>query len=453
MPTPADSFQRTPSRIYYSVRFKFILALAFALAWMMLSIVVSIPWMGELGRVTHPVFALFAISFIAYIPGFMNAFLIASLILDRRPPRQPLAEYPGVTVLIAAFQEEKAIVETLEAVANEDYPGPFEILVLNDGSTDRTAELAAEAIKRLSFPAHAEVRLINFPRNRGKAAALNDGLIQSKHDLIVTIDGDSILHPDALTGIVERLAADPPNTVAVAGAVLVRNSRENLITGAQEWDYFHGIAAVKRMQSLYQGTLVAQGAFSIYRKAALIEVGGWPECVGEDIVLTWALLEKMHRVGYAEDAIVWTNAPTTFRLFARQRQRWSRGLVEAFDHHQRLLFKPRLTSRFIWWNLLFFPLDLAYTVIFIPGIIAAIFFQVYWIAGLMTLAILPLAGLWNILIYRTQSKMFEKHGLAVRHNLGGLVFYLLVYTIIMQPVCVWGYAVEMAGLRKKWGTK
>ncbi len=216
------------------MRLKFALSLSFALSWMMLSIVVSTPWMNALSAETHPVFALFAISFIAYIPGFMNAFLVASLILDRRPMRHKLARYPGVTVLIAAFQEEKAIAETLEAVANEDYPGPLEVLVLNDGSTDRTAELAADAIERLTFPAHAEVRLM-----------------------------DSVLHPDALTGIVERLAADPSNTVAAAGAVLVRNSRENLMTGAQEWDYFHGIAAVKRMQSLYQGTLVAQGAFSI----------------------------------------------------------------------------------------------------------------------------------------------------------------------------------------------
>ncbi|MEO7864643.1 MAG: glycosyltransferase [Sphingomicrobium sp.] len=435
------------------MRLKFALAFTFALMWMMFSIVVSMPWLNELGRVTHPVFALFAISFIAYVPGFMNAFLVASLILDRRPMRQSLADYPGVTVLIAAYQEEKAIAETLEAVANEDYPGPLEILILNDGSTDRTAEIAAQSIVQLSFPPQAEVRLLDFKTNRGKAAALNDGLVQSKHDLIVTIDGDSILHPDALTGIVERLAADPPTTVAVAGAVLVRNSRENLITGAQEWDYFHGIAAVKRMQSMYQGTLVAQGAFSIYRKSALIEVGGWPECVGEDIVMTWALLRENRRVGYAEDAIVWTNAPTTFRQFARQRQRWSRGLVEAFDHHQALLFKPRLTLMFIWWNLLFFPLDVAYTVVFIPGVLAAIFFHIFWIAGLMTLAVLPFAALWNILIYRTQSKMFERHGLKVRHNIGGLVFYLLVYTLIMQPVCVWGYAVEMAGLRKKWGTK
>jgi biofilm PGA synthesis N-glycosyltransferase PgaC len=313
-------------------------------------------------------------------------------------------------------------------------------------------EFASKALAEFAFPNNVEVRILDFKKNRGKAAVLNSGLAEARHDLIVTIDGDSRLREDALTDIVERLMSDPSDTVAVAGAVVVRNSRHNLMTGAQEWDYFHGIAAVKRMQSMYHGTLVAQGAFSIYRKDALIEIGGWPECVGEDIVLTWALLKKGWRTGYAEDAICFTNAPTTFTQFALQRKRWSRGLIEALHHHEDLLFKPRMTTMFIWWNLLFLPLDLVYTLIFIPGLVAA-FFGIFWIAGPMTLAILPLAGLWNVIIYRIQSRMFRRQGLKVRHNAGGLVFYLLVYAILQQPVCVWGYAAEIAGLRKKWGTK
>lgn len=453
MATLAAAPQRGRPEFYLPVTAKFGIAVIAALVWMIVSIILSRPWVSALSRETTPLFALFAISFIAFIPGFMNAFLVASLLLDRRPPRRRLEIYPGVTVLVAAFQEEDAIEETIETIAAEDYAGPVEVLILNDGSSDRTSEIASAMIARLNLPQHIEIVLVDFPVNRGKAAVLNSGLKVARHDLVVTIDGDSRLHPNALTDIVERLYADPSNTHAVAGAVLVRNSRENLLTGAQEWDYFHGIAAVKRMQSLYQGTLVAQGAFSIYRKKALMEVGGWPESVGEDIVLTWAMLRKGYRIGYAEDAIVWTNAPTTFRQFARQRQRWARGLVEAFSHHERLLFKPRLTTMFIWWNLLFLPLDLAYTFVFIPGILAAAFLRIFWIAGPMTLAVLPFAALWNLIIYRIQSRMFDRQGLAVRHNPVGLVFYLLVYTIVMQPVCVWGYAVEAAGLRKKWGTK
>ncbi len=444
---------RARPRTYVPVRVKFGIAVAVALAWLIFSIWLSGRWLDELGAATHPLFALVAITFIAYVPGFMNAFMVATLLLDRRPERMPQPFYPGVTILVAAYQESEAIADTLESIAGEDYPGPLEVLVLNDGSTDDTAAIASAAAERLDFPAHVTVRVIDFEKNRGKAAALNSGLRMASHDLIVTIDGDTLLRSDALTDIVERLLSDPPDTMAVAGAVLVRNSRENLTTGAQEWDYFHGIAAVKRMQSMYHGTLVAQGAFSIYRKEALVEVGGWPECVGEDIVLTWAMLKKGWRVGYAEDAVVFTNAPTTFRQFAQQRKRWSRGLIEALHHHEDLLFKGRLSTMFIWWNLLFLPLDLVYTLIFIPGVLAAAFFGIFWIAGPMTLAVLPLAGLWNIIIYRIQTRMFDRQGLRVRHNPAGLIFYLLAYTVVMQPVCVWGYAAELAGLRKKWGTK
>jgi len=449
----AGAPMRERPRIYIPVGVKFAIATFAALSWMMLSVLLSRPWMESLSDATHWLFAIFAITFIAYVPGFMNTFLTVSLLLDRRPKRKQPEVYPGVTVLIAAYQEEAAIAGTLESIARNSYPGPLEVLVLNDGSTDRTAAIAANAIDRLTFPADSQVLILDFKVNRGKSAVLNAGLERARHDLIVTVDADSRLHPRALAKLVERYLSDPPNTQAVAGAILVGNSRENIITGAQEWDYFHGIAAVKRMQSLYQGTLVAQGAFSLYRRSALTEVGGWQDVVGEDIVLSWGLLDKGYRIGYAEDAIAWTNAPNTFRQFARQRQRWSRGLIEALNQHESLLFKPRLTQMFIWWNLLFLPLDATYTFIFIPGVIAAIFFQLYWVAGLMTLAVIPIAILWNTIIFRAQARMFREQGLKVRHNPRGLVFYLVCYALMMQPMCVWGYAVESLGLKKKWGTK
>jgi biofilm PGA synthesis N-glycosyltransferase PgaC len=453
MATIAGARMPPVQRRYVPVRAKFAVALAAGLLWLMASIRLGQPWVDALGRETHPLFALFAISFIAYIPGFMNAFLVASLLLDRRPQRRRLVIHPGVTVLIAAYQEEAAIADTLKTIAAEGYPGPVEVLVLNDGSTDRTAQVAARAIGQLRFPANTEVRLVDFPVNRGKAAVLNDGLAQASHELVVTIDGDSRLNRDALTAIVERLMSDPDSTQAVAGAVLVRNSRRNLLTKAQEWDYFLGIAAVKRMQSLYQGTLVAQGAFSIYRKKALLEVGGWPHTVGEDIVLSWALLSRGYRIGYAEDAIVWTNAPTELKQFARQRQRWARGLIEALNEHQSLIFKPRLSQMFIWWNLLFLPLDLVYSLVFIPGILAALLFGIFWIAGPMTLAVLPFTAMWSLVMYRVQARMFVAQGLNVRRNFGGFLFYTLGYMFLLQPVSVWGYAVETAGLAKRWGTK
>ncbi len=439
-------------RFYLPVPLKFTIAIVLATAWLLFSIIVSQPWLEDLGNLTTPLFALICLTFIAYAPGFMNAFLIVSLLLDRRPRRQTLDHYPGLTILVAAYQEERTIIHTLASLAKEKYPGAVEVLVLNDGSTDGTAEAAERGRAGLHYRPNMTVKILNFAENRGKAAVLNDGLARASHDLIVTVDADTRLRADSLTKIVERLVNDPEDTVAVAGAILVGNSRDTMMAGLQEWDYFHGIAAVKRMQSMYHGTLVAQGAFSIYKKAPLVEVGGWPACVGEDIVMTWALLEKGWRTGYAEDAVAFTSAPTSYRQFAHQRRRWARGLIEAFARHESLLFKPRLTTMFIWWNLLFLPMDLIFTLVFIPGVVAALM-GYYWIAGPMTLLTLPLAGLWNLVIFRIQQRMFRGQGLKVRRNWKALVVYILGYAVLMQPVSLWGYLSELVGRQKKWGTK
>jgi biofilm PGA synthesis N-glycosyltransferase PgaC len=129
---------------------------------------------------------------------------------------------------------------------------------------------------------------------------------------------------------------------------MVKNSRENWVTQAQEWDYFHGIATVKRVQSLNHCTLVAQGSFSLYEKKALKEIYGWRDTIGEDIVLTWALLEKNYRIGYCEDSVAFTVVPNTFLGWLRQRRRWARGMLEAFQYHPSLLFKPSKTAFFVW---------------------------------------------------------------------------------------------------------
>lgn len=432
-------------------RLQFGIALLFACVWTAFSVWVSKPWLGDLGMLTHPLPALAALTFVAYVPGFMNAFLLSSLLMEPRRIRRRRHWYPGVSILIAAYREEAVIAQTLKSVRDAGYPGLIEIIVLDDGSPDGTAA-AVDHCRGVLFAASPgiELRLIRFERNRGKAMVLNAGLERARHELIVTIDADTHLHPGSLTAIVDRLLSDGPETVAVAGAVLVGNAGESLIAGAQQWDYFHGIAAVKRMQSMYGGTLVAQGAFSIYRRQALLDAGGWPDTVGEDIVLTWALLRAGRRIGYSAGAIAWTHAPPTFAELARQRKRWARGMIEALAHHKPLLVKPRLTTMFIWWNLLFISLDLAFTLIFIPGLVLA-FFGFYWLAGPVTLLVLPLAALWNLVIFRIQMRMLRRAGIEMKRSLAGFVLFALAYPLLMQPVSLWGYVAELTGRRKEWG--
>lgn len=454
LPTPplATHAEVAPiRRLYISVPTKFAIVLAVATAWTAASIYLSLPWLNGLSNIVGFGVALFVITFIAYVPGFMNAFLIGSIVADRRPPRESIGEFPDVCVLVACYNERGNIADTLESLSVQDYPGLLSVLVIDDGSTDGSLDIARAAANRLSRPG-LRMEVLAMPRNGGKSRALNAGFARTTEALVVTVDADSYLREDAMRKLVERFLSDPPNTAAVAGCVLVRNSRENWLTRAQEWDYFHGIAAVKRMQSMYHGTLVAQGAFSLYRRDALERVGGWPECVGEDIVVSWALLETGARIGYCEEACLFTNVPNTMRQFSRQRQRWSRGLMEAFARHGRLLVSPRMSTLFIWWNLLFLPLDLVYTLAFLPGLVLALF-GYFWIAGAMTLLVLPLAAIWNAAIFRVQSRMFKNQNLKVRRNVIGFLFYTLAYTMLLQPVCVMGYAAELLRLRKSWGTK
>jgi biofilm PGA synthesis N-glycosyltransferase PgaC len=433
-------------RLYLSVKSKFSIALVVSVLWAVFSFQVAQLWLADLSGLIGAVPAYLAIFGIAIIPGFMNAFLVVSLLLDRRPevPDSP-GRMPGITILVAAYNEEASIASTIESIARQHYPGSMEVIVINDGSTDGTAMV-------LSTLHYRWLKVINLERNGGKAHALNVGLEHARFGLTITVDGDSYLYRNALRNLVGRYLNDPPETRAVAGAVLVRNSRVNLVTAAQEWDYFHGIAAIKRLQSLYQGTLVAQGAFSVYQTDTIRELGGWPHTVGEDIVLTWNLLEHGHRVGFAENACVFTNAPTTWSQFIRQRQRWSRGLIEAFKAHWRLLFKARMTTLFIWWNLLFPYLDLAFSLAFLPGVVLALF-GIYWIAGPLTLLLLPLAALVNFVMFRIQSRMFTQQGLRVRRNVAGFLFYSLCYSFVLQPACVIGYLQEVLNRSKSWGTK
>jgi biofilm PGA synthesis N-glycosyltransferase PgaC len=442
----AKASTRRAARYYLNVNSKFAIALACGVAWATLSLLAAGVWIDQLSTVVGAPLAWLTIVGIAILPGFMNAFLVSSLLMDRRPAiRKPQKGLPGITILVAAYNEAQNITATIDSIASQNYAGALQVIVINDGSTDATAATLA-AIK------HPWLQVINLEKNAGKANALNAGLAMALFRLTITLDGDSYLHHDALRNLVGRYLSDPPNTKAVAGAVLVRNSRKNLVTRAQEWDYFHGIASVKRLQSLYQGTLVAQGAFSIYETATLRALGGWSDTVGEDIVLTWAMLERGHRVGFAENACAFTNVPENWGQFIKQRQRWSRGLIEAFKAHWRLLFKPRMSTLFIFWNLLFPYMDLVFTFAFLPGLVLALF-GIYWIAGPMTLLVLPLAFLVNFIMYRIQSGMFTDQGLKVRDNVTGFLFYSLLYSVVLQPACVVGYLNEIFNRTKTWGTK
>ena len=264
---------------------KFVVAVVAALAWLGAAVALSIPWQHQLSQHIGVVGAWVVIALLAFLPGFLVAFLAASLLLDRQPQLRVRNPTTGVTIVIAARNEEAGIADTIRYATRTDYDGPVTIVLADNGSTDRTCAVARATAVELGIDL-----VVTHEATPGKAHALNRALDAVTTAYVITVDADTLLHPEALRRLVSRLETAPEDTVAVAGSVLVRNSRQNFLTRMQEWDYFLGIAAVKRVQGLYQSTLVAQGAFSLYRTEHVRDIGGWPDAIGEDIVVTWRLM-------------------------------------------------------------------------------------------------------------------------------------------------------------------
>jgi len=284
----------------------------------------------------------------------------------------------------------------------------------------------------------------------GKAAALNLGLACASTPLIATVDADTLLVPSALRRIVVRLLVDPDGTVAVAGAVLVRNSRRGLVARMQEWDYQLGIAAVKRQQALLGATLVAQGAFSVYRMDEMRRAGGWPDRIGEDIVATWALIEHGGRVAFEPTAVAFTSVPTSLRRFTIQRQRWARGMIEGLNTHGSALLRRRgFWVHSVVADAIFPFLDLTYTLAVPAGIVLAALGN-FAIVGPMTLAVLPLNLAMAGALFARERAVFAELGLHVRRNRRGFLAYFLLYQLIQSPISVSGYILELRGARRVW---
>jgi biofilm PGA synthesis N-glycosyltransferase PgaC len=432
-------------RFYIPLKLKLLFVALCSLGWVAFSLWLAIPWIEELGKsITVPIAAA-TIAGIAIIPGYLNAHLISSLLIDKAPPLRFDIDFPTVTLVVACFNEAEVIEETLDYATRQDYPGEFHILVADDGSTDRTVELASKYAEH-----DTRISVCSYPHG-GKAVTLNHALDDVHTPLVATVDADTLLMPEAVKRCVARLMVSPPATVAVAGAVFVRNSRTNMLTQAQEWDYFLGIASIKRQQGLFQGTLVAQGAFSVYRTEAVKEVGGWPDRIGEDIVLTWAMMDKGAGVTYEKTAVAFTGAPETAKAFAKQRRRWARGMIEGLREFGPALIKGRRAyAHSIIVDYVFPYVDFVFSIAFPVGIFLAVVFQNYAIVGPLTLLVLPLNMILSGIMYKLSRDSFNEVGLKVRRNIKGFFTYLLLYQFFMSPVSVVGYVQELFKTKRNW---
>lgn len=433
------------SNYYIPIKMKFWLSHLFSLIWICISIYLALPWLKDLTEVVSFQVAILIIAGISYLPGYMNAFLIMSLILDRQPHFKDEKPTDSITILIAAHNEEDKIFQTLRYIDNQDYTGNIKTIVINNRSSDQTVNEVLKAKEDLKL----EIELLQEDKP-GKFHALNYGLNFVETSYVITIDADTLLHPSSIRFLVARMNSSSEEVCAVAGSVLTKNSRDNLLTKIQEWDYFLGIASIKRLQGLYQGTLVAQGAYSLYKTKCLKEIGGWPDAIGEDIVLTWRLLQKHWKVYFEPLAVSFTEVPNSFKHFVRQRARWARGMVEGLKEIKPWQ-QPQLYVKYLTGINFIMPyLDITYTLCWIPGLILA-FFGNFIIVGPMTLLVLPLTLIsYSILYFYQRNYVFNRLQLRIRKNFVGFILFILFYQMIMSPVSVYGYIQELFKLKRNW---
>ena len=432
-------------KIYVSVRMKFYISLIIATLWCVFSVLLSMPWVKELASITNVFIAIFIIGGIAYVPGFINAFLVCSLLLDKQPRFKSDNPNEEVTILVAAYNEEKGIFDTLRYIKNQDYIGKINTIVINNNSKDNTVSEIYRAKKELRM----NVICIDEP-NPGKFNALNAGLRSTNTKYVITLDADTLLHEKAIRYLVSRISSAPIEISAVAGSILVRNSRDNLLAKIQEWDYFLSIVSIKRMQGMFQGTLVAQGAFSIYNTQIVKDIGGWSNAIGEDIVLTWNMLSRNYKVYFEPLAVAFTDAPTKLIHFIRQRSRWARGMIEGL----RLVKpwkQPNIYYKFLTAIDLLIPyMDFSYTFFFIPGLILALFGKFY-IVGPAALYVLPITTITFLILFKYQKKkVFDVLNLRVRKNILALVLFILGYQFLISPISLWGYFQEIFNMKRIW---
>jgi cellulose synthase/poly-beta-1,6-N-acetylglucosamine synthase-like glycosyltransferase len=310
---------------------------------------------------------------------------ILAIIEKLRPDHARMLDPPpSVTVLIPAHNEESVIVQTVQSILLSDYPG-MHVIVVDDGSSDSTLELLHSNFGRNSF-----VQIIHQV-NRGKAAALNNALSNAQTEIVVTIDADTEIEPDAIRNLVRHFS--DPMVGAVAGNVKVGN-RSRWLTRWQALEYITSQNMEKRAFDLLNCITVVPGALGAWRRDAIESAGGiTADTVAEDADLTIAIRRLGWRVTYDEYAIAWTEAPETASVLIRQRFRWTFGTLQSFWKHSGTLFRPKYGT--LGWvalpNIFIFQIALP----LISPIIDLMFFGTLLLWGLAQLHITQIPQLWT----------------------------------------------------------
>ena len=232
-----------------------------------------------------------------------------------------LSEYPMVSILVPCYNEGENVRETIEYLTEQHYPN-YEIIAINDGSKDNTLEILHELADQ-----YAQLRVVNLASNQGKAVGLRTAALLANSEILIGIDGDALLAPNATAWIVRHFLEDP-NVGAVTGNPRIRN-RSSLLGKIQVGEFSAIVGMIKRAQRAYGHIFTISGVIAGFRKTALHDVGYWsPDMVTEDIDISWKLQLAGWSIRFEPNALCWVLMPETLIGLWKQRTRWAQGGVE-----------------------------------------------------------------------------------------------------------------------------
>ncbi|MCX4582403.1 bifunctional polysaccharide deacetylase/glycosyltransferase family 2 protein [Streptomyces sp. NBC_01481] len=354
----------------------------------------------------------------------------------RRGKRLPPVNDP-VTVIVPAYNEEAGIEATLRSLLASTHPY-IQIIVVDDGSSDRTFEIA-EWVRQ----ADPRVMVVRQP-NAGKAAALNTGLAWAHFDIVVMIDGDTVFEPEAIRNLIQPLA--DPRIGAVSGNTKVGN-RQGILGRWQHLEYVVGFNLDRRMFDVLECMPTVPGAIGAFRRQALTGVGGVSEdTLAEDTDLTMALCRMGWRVVYEESAIAWTEAPSTVRQLWKQRYRWCYGTLQAMWKHRRSLFEKGSAGKFGRRGLTYLAVFQTLLPLLAPLVdvfaVYGLLFQSAAQAGAVWLGFTTVQVISALYALRLDKEKFEP--------LWTLPLQIFVYRQLMYLVVVQSVVTALLGSRLRW---
>ncbi|MDX8411106.1 MAG: poly-beta-1,6-N-acetyl-D-glucosamine synthase [Mariprofundaceae bacterium] len=277
-------------------------------------------------------FLQFLSDFVFFYPLFMSiVWMVGGIIFywryERKKKTPPsLEDYPMFSVVVPAHNEGEHIRNTIEQLLKLDYP-EYEIIVVDDGSSDNTAEII-----HLLCKGHDAVRGVYMRQNQGKAVALNTACLISKGEYLLTIDADALLDPQALKWMAWHFKKFP-RVGAITGNPRVLN-RTTLLAKIQTGEFATIIGMIKRSQRIWGKVMTVSGVIAAFRKEALLSVEFWDEGMQtEDIAVTWKLERKFWDVRFEPHATAWILVPETLKGLFQQRLRWAQGGIEVLLRH------------------------------------------------------------------------------------------------------------------------